>query len=506
MIIVIVARPRFQHALIVVGLPGVAQCALVIQHIVQWTPNTAWIYIMFCIIPTFGATLTSAYNTQRLDFANFKLTRNQEEDIRKKSSKIKSQNVEISGSRKKVHVLASKLKNAQRSLKQAQQVINSVMSVNEGPLLQCQIDYDELELGPVIGEGGFGTVVSARFRRETVAVKHVRVGRVTEEVVLRFRNEILSTSKLRHQNMVFMLGACWDQGPDRLALVLEFCSRGTVQGLLDAGMSARRWQGQQQMLLPPQPLSWAMALSEMALGVCRAVRYLHWDLSVPMLHRDIKPGNILVAHDNTSKLSDFGSARSLPAAGGVAADEDADPSQQQEALTCIGTPMYMAPEMVTGEGYDFAIDCWALGVMGCSMMGGKNPFGDDVSNETAVYKAISGWQESSVDAHLGACAVEASADCIDLFAQLTRQKASDRLGANGVLAIMEHKWFEDVDWEKLKQQKGWRPGLKESEPPHKEECYTMLAEGDKEVAGLEELEAMESKGPCEDTITYATFS
>ena len=203
-------------------------------------------------------------------------------------------------------------------------------------------------------------MVSARFRRETVAVKHVRVGRVTEEVVLRFRNEILSTSKLRHQNMVFMLGACWDQGPDRLALVLEFCSRGTVQGLLDAGMSARRWQGQQQMLLPPQPLSWAMALSEMALGVCRAVRYLHWDLSVPMLHRDIKPGNILVAHDNTSKLSDFGSARSLPAAGGVAADEDADPSQQQEALTCIGTPMYMAPEMVSAQPYARGVDVYAL--------------------------------------------------------------------------------------------------------------------------------------------------
>ena len=181
---------------------------------------------------------------------------------------------------------------------------------NEDPLLHCKIDPDELEIGDPIGEGSFGTVFEAQFRGATVAVKTVRVGRVTEDVVLAFRNEILAISTLRHQNLVFMLGACWDGGPDRLALVLEYCGHGSVQTLVDGSSSGSTPAEQQQGrandsgLLPPLEPCWDSPLGEMALGVCRCVRYLHWDLPVPMLHRDIKPGNVLVTSTLTAKLLD----------------------------------------------------------------------------------------------------------------------------------------------------------------------------------------------------------
>lgn len=201
-----------------------------------------------------------------------------------------------------------------------------------------------------LGRGGMASVYLAERAdghfEQTVAIKFLRRGLDTEDFVRRFRAERQILSSLHHPNITRLLdGGTTDRGLPYL--VLEY-----VDGLpITEYCDARRCTVAERLRL--------------FLDVCRAVRHAHANLVV---HRDIKPVNILVTTEGQPKLMDFGIAKLL--------DPDADPASAP--LTRAGhrplTPEYASPEQVLGEPITTASDVYQLGVLLYRLLTGSRPY------------------------------------------------------------------------------------------------------------------------------------
>ena len=198
-----------------------------------------------------------------------------------------------------------------------------------------------------IGRGGMGTVYLAerddQFRRQ-VALKLVKRGMDTEEVLLRFRYERQILAALEHPNIARLYdgGMAEDGLP---YLVMEY-----VEGSPITAYCEERGLGIEPRL-------------GLFRTVCRAVQFAHQNLVV---HRDVKPSNILVTEDGTPKLLDFGIAKLL----------GADPAQEAPHTRTgvrILTPEYAAPEQIRGGAITTATDVYALGVLLYELLAGTRP-------------------------------------------------------------------------------------------------------------------------------------
>jgi serine/threonine protein kinase len=193
-----------------------------------------------------------------------------------------------------------------------------------------------------IGHGGMAVVYRARQESldRTVAVKVLSENlAASTEFMERFRREARTAANLRHPNVITV----HDFGQDERGvpyLVLEYIEGPTLADLMDAGLDDSR--------IPN-------LLDQIAAGL----DYAH---ARGVIHRDIKPGNVLITEDGRAVLADFGLAWLLEGAhltltGGV-----------------IGTPEYMSPEQATGEPIDHRSDVYALGVVLYEMLVGERPF------------------------------------------------------------------------------------------------------------------------------------
>ncbi len=201
----------------------------------------------------------------------------------------------------------------------------------------------------LLGRGGMGSVYLAAREGEDVdhlvAVKVIRRGLDTDDVLARFRRERRILARLHHPNIarLFDVGSTVEGLP---YYVMEH-----VEGVPLLEHCERRGLGVRARL-------------ELFRTVCAAVHHAHRNLVV---HRDLKPGNILVTPEGAPKLLDFGIARLLD-------DEGSDPPTD---LTRVGvrvlTPGYAAPEQVEGTGVTTASDVWALGVLLHELLTGTRP-------------------------------------------------------------------------------------------------------------------------------------
>ena len=197
-----------------------------------------------------------------------------------------------------------------------------------------------------IAHGGMATVYRAtdtRLDREVaLKVMHAELAR-DEEFVRRFIGEAKSVARLSHQNVV----AVFDQGADGpfLYLAMEYVPGRTLKELLrDSGR------------FPP-----ATALEIMA-GVLDGLAAAH---ASGIVHRDVKPENVLLTADGRIKVADFGLARALSAAG------------HTRAGLLIGTVAYVPPEQVTGGTTGPRGDVYSAGVMLFELLTGRLPFTGD---------------------------------------------------------------------------------------------------------------------------------
>ena len=201
-----------------------------------------------------------------------------------------------------------------------------------------------------IGRGGMGVVYRAQREgadfAQTVAIKLIRRGFDFDEVLARFRRERRIMARLDHPGLARLIdgGVAADGRP---WFALEY-----VQG-----ESLVRWCDQQRLGLKPRV--------QLLVSVCAAVQYAHSQL---VLHRDLKPGNIMVDEAGKVRLLDFGIARLL--SDDTSADATATHSTGDAQPM---TPAYAAPEQLRGEAASVASDVYALGIVMYELLSGVTP-------------------------------------------------------------------------------------------------------------------------------------
>lgn len=94
-----------------------------------------------------------------------------------------------------------------------------------------------------------------------------------------------------------------------------------------------------------------------------------------IVYRDLKPENMIVDQDGYLNVIDFGTAKKLP-------------KNRLRTNTIIGTPHYMAPEILKGKGYSLAVDVWSIGIILFELMCGLVPFGETANDPLEIYKEI----------------------------------------------------------------------------------------------------------------------
>ncbi|BDA40985.1 probable serine/threonine-protein kinase 36 [Coccomyxa sp. Obi] len=201
----------------------------------------------------------------------------------------------------------------------------------------------------IIGEGSFGKVYKGRrkYTGQTVAMKFILKHNKSEKDIVSLRQEIEILRGLRHENIIQMLDDF--ETPEEFCVVTEFAQGELFEVLED------------DKTLPEEEVR------NIAKQLVRALHYLH---SHRIIHRDMKPQNVLIGANGCVKLCDFGFARAM--------------SCSTLVVTSIkGTPLYMAPELVQEQPYNHTADLWSLGVILYELFVGQPPF-----YTTSIYSLI----------------------------------------------------------------------------------------------------------------------
>ncbi len=208
-----------------------------------------------------------------------------------------------------------------------------------------QLFADRYKLDRRLGVGGMATVQLAFDTRleRNVAVK-LLAEHLAEDAsfVSRFRREALAAARLVHPNIVQVFDFGTDSGSGRQFIVMEF-----VDG-----------QSCAEILRDRGPLAPRDAV-EILTQACRGLDYAHRN---GVVHRDVKPGNLLRSRDNAVKLADFGIAKA------------AEQSDITKAGSVLGTAAYLSPEQARGEPAGPASDLYALGVVSYQLLAGRLPY------------------------------------------------------------------------------------------------------------------------------------
>jgi serine/threonine protein kinase len=199
---------------------------------------------------------------------------------------------------------------------------------------------DDFELGPRLGKGSYGRAYLAREKASgyIVCLKIFNKWHLQKKrMEFHLRREIKNQARLRHANIIQLLGYFYDEG--HICLILEYAARGHLKSVI-------------QRLGRLDERTAAHYLCEL----CDVISFCHHK---HVMHRDLKLENILIELDGELRLADFGlSVHSPDSARG----------------TRCGTPEYAAPEIITGKVYDERVDVWAIGVLLFEFLLGENPF------------------------------------------------------------------------------------------------------------------------------------
>uniref|UniRef100_M4BTV9 non-specific serine/threonine protein kinase n=1 Tax=Hyaloperonospora arabidopsidis (strain Emoy2) TaxID=559515 RepID=M4BTV9_HYAAE len=203
------------------------------------------------------------------------------------------------------------------------------------------INFHEITLGRMIGEGAFGKVHEGKWRNKSVAVKLLICQDLRSDILNEFQSEVEIMSVLRHPNICRLLGACME--PPHRALVVELLQRGSLWGVL----RMNRKSIDQEMR------------SRFIYDTAKGMSYLH-HFERPILHRDLKSPNLLVDKNFNIKLSDFGLARVK--------------AHVQTMTGNCGTVQWMAPEVLGNQKYTEKADVFSFGIVIWEIVTGECPY------------------------------------------------------------------------------------------------------------------------------------
>eukprot|EP00252_Welwitschia_mirabilis_P013012 TRINITY_DN2875_c0_g1_i1.p1 TRINITY_DN2875_c0_g1~~TRINITY_DN2875_c0_g1_i1.p1 ORF type:complete len:1348 (-),score=299.53 TRINITY_DN2875_c0_g1_i1:796-4839(-) len=325
-----------------------------------------------------------------------------------------------------------------------------VRSLRTSPIHSATKDrtsIDDFEILKPISRGAFGRVFLARKRTtgDLFAIKVLRkadmIRKNAVESILAERDILIS---VRNPFVVrfFYSFTC----RENLYLVMEYLNGGDLYSLLrNLGC-----------------LEEDMARVYIA-EIVLALEYLH---SLHIVHRDLKPDNLLIAHDGHLKLTDFGLSKvglinstddlSGPAVSGTMLLNENDHQQpstdqsnqreRRQKRSAVGTPDYLAPEILLGTGHGQTADWWSVGIILFELLTGIPPFNaehpqiifDNILNRKIPWPCVP--EEMSYEAR-------------DLIDRLLTEDPNQRLGAKGAEEVKRHPFFKDINWDTLQRQK-----------------------------------------------------
>ncbi|KAI5642079.1 protein tyrosine kinase domain-containing protein [Phthorimaea operculella] len=214
-------------------------------------------------------------------------------------------------------------------------------SVHDSPVQQTfveEIDYNEIQELSVVGKGAFGVVWKGLWRNTYVAVKHIN----SEAEKREFAIEVRQLSRVSHPNIVRLYGAC-TQGA-HVCLVMEYAEGGSLYNVLHNRPKPK--------YTAAHAMSWARQCAE-------GVAYLHSMKPKPLIHRDLKPPNLLlVGFGQRLKICDFGTA----------ADKATYMTNNK------GSAAWMAPEVFEGSSYTEKCDVFSWGIILWEVLSRRKPF------------------------------------------------------------------------------------------------------------------------------------
>ena len=284
--------------------------------------------------------------------------------------------------------------------------------------------------GKFIGGGTFGQVYLAvnLDSGEELAVKEIRFQDLTSapHLVKTIRDEMKVMEMLRHDNIVQYYGI--EVHRDKVYIFEEYCSGGSLANLLEHGR-----------------IEDEIVIQVYALQMLSGLIYLHAE---NVVHRDIKPDNILLDSQGTIKYVDFGAAKVLAKNQKTLASRSRVPGAPSkgpdgvpgapEANSLTGTPMYLSPETVKGErrGKMGAMDVWAVGCVILECATGKRPW-SNLDNEWAIMFTIGIAEQHPPlpsEQELSPLGIDFIRQCLDIDPE-KRPTAAD---------LMNHPWIMDA--------------------------------------------------------------
>lgn len=217
-----------------------------------------------------------------------------------------------------------------------------------------RIEFKDIELGDIIGEGGYATVYKGVWHGNQVAVKQVKlvniVNNESDNVFAEFRREVQLMAGLQNENLVVLKAICMEP----FCMVLEFMDKGSLYEFTHSPDYAS--------------ITWPSRV-HLALDIARGMRFLH-GMMPPIVHRDLKSPNILLTINPEdgrlrAKVADFGLSRSL------------DFSRELDGAMLEGNnPVWLAPEILLQQNYNEKVDVYSFGLILFEMLSGEDYFGN----------------------------------------------------------------------------------------------------------------------------------
>ncbi|KAJ6381235.1 hypothetical protein OIU77_030009 [Salix suchowensis] len=238
-------------------------------------------------------------------------------------------------------------------------IANNDLRYRKYTIEEIEAATDEFSNSLKIGEGGYGPVYKAYLDHTPVAIKVLSPDAAHGRS--QFQQEVEVLSCIRHPNMVLLLGACPEYG----CLVYEYMANGSLEDcLFHRGNNP--------------PLSWQLRF-QIAAEIGTGLLFLHQTKPQPLVHRDLKPGNILLDHNYVSKISDVGLARLVP-------PSVANTVTQYHMTSTAGTFCYIDPEYQQTGMLGIKSDIYSLGIMLLQIITARPPMGLTQQVERAIEK------------------------------------------------------------------------------------------------------------------------
>ncbi|XP_044185506.1 cGMP-dependent protein kinase 2 [Thunnus albacares] len=260
-----------------------------------------------------------------------------------------------------------------------------------------------------LGVGGFGRVElmttmnhGKYYAMKRVSKKHIVMKRQEEHML--FEKKILKS--IQCDFIVRLYGAFKDTR--YIYMVMEFCIGGEV------------WTKLKEVGRFDEPIATFCTAC-----VVEAYAYLH---KKNIMYRDLKPENLMMDVRGYVKLVDFGFAKEM--------------LRGEKTYSFVGTPEYMAPEIIKNQGHDFAVDFWSLGILIFELLAGSPPFSS--SEPGKIYpKILDG--VFKYPPYMSEAAKS-------IISKLCRPRPGQRLGntKNGIKDVRHHRWFSNMNWHKLR--------------------------------------------------------